>query len=298
MKKNPVVLFNDLLLKIAPYMRGIVDEQQKAFGDQWVKDFSETLDRMFKGEEHKLRGAIEGYIRYTMKAKKLQLRFEQERVYRPQSFDQVVENVYHERQYLFGTYFPGILIGHYLWRDHYLQYRYFLDEFVPLIASSATPRFCDIGVGTGFFTRLALAADERIEGFSYEISEHALAFTKAHLEAFGLAERWQYEVRNITDDPPEKQWPFIVSVEVLEHLEDPVKFLGSLRKMLLPGGKGFISAALTAPTIDHIYLYESCDQIAEQLKQAGFAVLDFIEQAAFEAPSGQTVPRVGAFIVN
>ena len=99
-------------------------------------------------------------------------------------------------------------------------------------------------------------------------------------------------------NPPEKSWPFLLSVEVLEHLEDPLSFIRQLRAMLAPGGRGFITAALTAPNEDHIYLYNSCDEIIEQLQTAGFEVISHVEEAAYKPRGDEPVPRIAAFIVK
>ena len=85
---------------------------------------------------------------------------------------------------------------------------------------------------------------------------------------------------------------------MLEHLSDPQLFLEHLRKMLAPGGRGFIAAALTAPQSDHIYLYWTPDDVIRQLTAAGFHVEDYAEQAGYEGEPGEIVPKVAAFIVS
>ena len=93
--------------------------------------------------------------------------------------------------------------------------------------------------------------------------------------------------------------PCIQAVEVLEHLRDPQLFLNNLRKLLKPGGYGFITAALTAPNADHIYLYWTPDDVMKQLVSAGFKVEDYIEEDAYEASKPEEhVPKLAAFIVS
>jgi 2-polyprenyl-3-methyl-5-hydroxy-6-metoxy-1,4-benzoquinol methylase len=87
-------------------------------------------------------------------------------------------------------------------------------------------------------------------------------------------------------------------VEVLEHLEKPVAFLKVLRRMLQDGGKAFITAAITAPNEDHIYLYNEVGDVEAQLLEAGFSVLDFQEDIAYEPKKDEPVPRLAAFIVT
>ncbi len=92
--------------------------------------------------------------------------------------------------------------------------------------------------------------------------------------------------------------PVVQCIEVLEHLSDPQTFLDHLRKMLLPGGHGFITAALTAPNADHIDLYWTPQDVIDQLESAGFKVEDHIEELAYEGAPGEIVPKVAAFIVS
>ena len=87
---------------------------------------------------------------------------------------------------------------------------------------------------------------------------------------------------------------------MIEHLENPVEFLTGLRAMLKPGGSAFVTTALTAPNADHIYLYNECSEVVDQLEKAGFLVVDeFKEERAYEPRiEDEAVPRIAAFIVH
>jgi len=97
---------------------------------------------------------------------------------------------------------------------------------------------------------------------------------------------------------PLEPLPCVQSVEVIEHLRDPQAFLRGLRKLLAAGGYGFITAAITAPEADHIYLYWTPDEVIAQLRHAGFTVNDYVQERAYEGAPGEHVPKVAAFIVS
>ena len=90
------------------------------------------------------------------------------------------------------------------------------------------------------------------------------------------------------------------SIEVLEHLEDPNLFLHGLFKSgKAGGGSGFISAAINAPNADHIYLYGSYLEVQKQIEAAGFDILDYCNDEAYEPRrNGDLVPVNAAFIVR
>jgi len=289
--------FERKLSAIAPFMGSTVEKARKAFGQEWERQFEVTLQKMFQ-DERKLESAIKGYVRFALEAVKLQKRFEREKVYVAKTYEEAAQAVYHNEEYMLNLYLPGILLSHYLWPHHFRQLLYFQEKFVPAVLQSSDKSFCDVGIGSGFYSRqmLQTAADSR--GNAYDISAYAQTYSNFQINAFDMIDRWQFELRNVITDTPKRSWPFLLSVEVLEHLEDPLSFLHALRKMLAPGGRGFITAALTAPNEDHIYLYNNCEEIIEQLRQANFKLIDYKEEYAYESRAGEPVPRIAAFIVS
>ena len=106
-----------------------------------------------------------------------------------------------------------------------------------------------------------------------------------------MADRFHVELRDVVDDPPAPT-DWLVSVEVLEHLEDPVRFLRGLRALLNERGKAFVTTALNAPNADHIYLYRNAAEVCVQLDAAGFAIEQY-----FCALAGKPSSRVRRLLV-
>jgi hypothetical protein len=117
--------------------------------------------------------------------------------------------------------------------------------------------------------------------------------------AFGLRGRCTLNLQDILADPPTSPASFLTNVEVLEHLENPLEFLKGLNRLLEPGGLAMITAAVTAPNADHIYLYNSVDELVSQVKEAGFTVIDSREDKAYEPKNpNESVPRNAIVIVS
>jgi 2-polyprenyl-3-methyl-5-hydroxy-6-metoxy-1,4-benzoquinol methylase len=158
-------------------------------------------------------------------------------------------------------------------------------------------RFYEIGTGTGFYTVQIFRHDKNFFGYGIDISPYSRQFTMKNIKG------WQYDSSFAAMDiniigAELEALPCVQAIEVLEHLSDPKLFLNHLRKLLRPGGYGFITAALTAPNADHIYLYWTPDDVINQLTSAGFTVDDYIEELAYEGQAGEHVPKVAAFIVS
>lgn len=292
-----IARFEAAMARRAPFMAGTVAKGRARFGPEWEEGFEETLQRLFAGDDA-MELALKGYVGFSLEMAKLQKRFERERVYAPKTYDEASAEVYHNEAYMTSLYMPGILLSHYLWMHYFSQLQYFHRAFAPYVRAAADRSFCEIGVGSGFYGRQMLSLAPDVRGHAFDISEHPLRYTARHLERFGLLERWIGTRRDVVADPPGEVFPFLVTADVLEHLEDPLTFLRRLRTMLRPGGTGFITTVITSANTDHIYLYNSWEEIRDQIVEAGFRVLDHQEDIAYEPKGDEPVPRLAAFIVT
>jgi hypothetical protein len=63
--------------------------------------------------------------------------------------------------------------------------------------------------------------------------------------------------------------------EVLEHVEQPFAMMKQIYKLLDEHGLAFITTVINAPTIDHIYLFETIESVLNMAKEAGFQVIEY-----------------------
>jgi SAM-dependent methyltransferase len=281
----------------SPVFREAVARPRAALGDKWADEFDDTIERLFPGDDD-IALAVDGYSRFALDVLRLQARFDQTGVYEARAYADVARDVYANDEYMRTCYLPGLLLSQYLWPHHHRQARFFEGVFLEDMRRAGAERFYDIGVGTGFYSRLALVGAPQVNGVGFDISPSSRDYAEHHASAFGAADRYRVELRDVLREPPEPvDW--LVSVEVLEHLEDPVEFIRALRGLLRPGGKGFIATALNAPNADHIYLYRTADDVISQLRQGGFAVEQyFCALAGKPTRSDLPVAEVAAFIVT
>jgi 2-polyprenyl-3-methyl-5-hydroxy-6-metoxy-1,4-benzoquinol methylase len=297
MELKSLELFTTLFLKEAAIFKKTFWDVQAEFGDPWRAEFDIHLLKLFALDEAAYRNAIRGYGKFAIDAMRLQRRFNQTLKYEDVSYEEACARVYLNEEYMRTLYLPGIFVSHFLWRHHYRHFLYHKERFLPLLDANSDKRFYEVGTGTGFYTVQALRHHPRAYGYGIDISPSSRHFTRQHVERWGYDDRLStldVDILEATLEP----LPCIQSVEVLEHLRDPRAFLRSLRTLLAPGGFGFITAAITAPEADHIYLYWTADDVIEQMQDAGFTVNDYLEERAYQGAPGEQVPRVAAFIVS
>ena len=198
---------------------------------------------------------------------------------------------------MLNVYLPGILLTHFLWPHHYENFLFFREKVISRIPDDKI-NFCDIGPGTGFYTRLILENKKKAQGHIFDISDHSIKFTKNHCKKFNVLDRLVSNKLNVINSSIEKKYDFLINVEVLEHMEDPIVFLKALQKMMKSNSYGFITAAVNAALEDHIYLYRSGNEVKEQIENCGFTVIEQQYDIAYEPKKNEPVPESVAFLVS
>jgi SAM-dependent methyltransferase len=276
---------------------GAIDGGEARFGPGWADEFEVTLAALFPTPE-RLAAAAQAYARFALDLMRRQRRFERERTYPAKSYAEAAAEVYLDAAFMADRYLPGLVLAHHLWPHHVRHLRFFESAFLAEIAGRGSGGFVEVGIGTGLYSRRTLELLGEARGTGYDISPASIAFAAAHLDAFGLSDRFETVLRDVVADPIEPT-PRLICIEVLEHLEDPLGFLRVLRAALMPGGRAFITAALNAAHVDHIHLYRTPGEVAAQLESAGFDVEQALLATAYPPPSpGVPVPAVAAFVVG
>jgi SAM-dependent methyltransferase len=277
--------------------RGLIGRALAEFGPAWQNDIDSTLAALFT-EPDSLAAATKGYAAFAFDAMRRQKAFETTREYPHKRYAEAASEVYFNPQHMLGEYLPGLLLSHFLWPHHYRQLQFFDQAFVAPMRLAGGSRFAEVGVGTALYSQRLLAALPAASGDGYDISPSSCAFAASHLARQGCQARYRLHEQDILARPIAPV-PWLVCVEVLEHLEDPVGFLRALRAALQPGGRAFITAALNAAHADHIYLYRSADDVLQQLQAAGFVLEQSFLAAAYAPPAaGVPVPMAAAFVLR
>ncbi|MGP1629343.1 MAG: class I SAM-dependent methyltransferase [Giesbergeria sp.] len=275
----------------------IVDRGAALFGEPWADEFEQVLNALFPTPQAVV-AAVKGYATFAMHSMRLQVAFERDLEYKVKTYEQAASEVYFNERHMMDEYLPGLFLSHFLWPHHYRQLQFFNSAFVQQMRVSGANSFMEIGIGTGLYSSFLLRKLPGICGIGLDISPHSKKFAEIQMESLGLGHRYQVELRDVTAEPVESKNHWLVCVEVLEHLDDPVNFLRGLRRNMAPGGRAFITAALNSAHADHIYLYRRPDEVLAQLLEVGFALeQSFVGVAYRPSAPGVPVPEAAAFIV-
>jgi 2-polyprenyl-3-methyl-5-hydroxy-6-metoxy-1,4-benzoquinol methylase len=240
-----------------------------SFGDSYYKvaeTFFERYLAILAAEGKTLDYAIDCYLQMIADVNSETVEFLRSGKYTSSTFQEVNERVY-ARPETMEYYMHGLILSQFLWKHHYGMFEYFISNF-PKYAASAKS-YLEVGVGHGFVLSKAVEVlDEAVQVTAVDISETSLRLAKS----FVGNDRVDYRLRDIFTFNEGHKFDFIVLGEVLEHVEQPLALLVKLHELLADGGVFFFTTPTNAPAIDHIYLFNSVDEIRELVKQAGFQI--------------------------
>jgi 2-polyprenyl-3-methyl-5-hydroxy-6-metoxy-1,4-benzoquinol methylase len=191
--------------------------------------------------------------------------------YRHQRFSDVASSVYFSPDYM-RQYMQGLALTGFLWPNHVSIRRFFTDYLERVPAGQGD--YLEVGPGHGIYMASAVRSAKYARYLGVDISPTSLELTRRMLtHATGeQPARFQLQLGNFLETSFDRSFDMIVMGEVLEHVEDPCRFLRHARDAISPNGAVFISTCINSPATDHIYLFKHDSEVGALASAAGLTI--------------------------
>lgn len=201
-----------------------------------------------------------------------QMFFEENRRYRWSRFDELAHTVYFDEAYM-RKYMYGLAITAFLWPNHAALHDFFLRTF----PRGRTGTYLEIGPGHGYyFVQSARLGDfERLLGV--DISAASVALTRDIVRHFEIEKKCRAEVIEtdfLSFHEEVVEYSCIVMGEVLEHVEDPGRFLSAIARLSGPSTHIFVTTCMNAPAVDHISLFRAGKDVEDIITSSGLKLVE------------------------
>lgn len=219
----------------------------------FCEEFLGIIKRKSKSRNNYIH-SLDTFIQLSREVTLLQARLTRDGRYEHSSYDDRLENVYHNKEVM-DDYMDGLLVSQIFWPNHYLFGQYFV-KCNHLTDESS--QILDVPLGGGIYTYYLAKYFKFKLLISMDISPHSKALAEEFLQASRVdLTNTQTELRDVFIMEERKTFDFIVCGELLEHLEKPDLLLKKLAACLKDDGKVFLTTAIFAAARDHIYLFNN-----------------------------------------
>jgi SAM-dependent methyltransferase len=166
-------------------------------------------------------------------------------------------------------YMIGLLVSLVFWWQNGAPLMHFRDAFLPLFRGPF--RMLEIGPGHGIWTSFMLRQPGCAGVTGMDVSPKSLELTRACLDRFGLAAKFDALRGDICRPPAiERTFEGAVVSQVLEIVSDPAAALRNLHGLLKPQGLLYLNAPVDFAAPDHIRRWHSSAEIDALAADAGF----------------------------
>lgn len=240
----------------------------------------------------------DAFVRFSTDVNFAQARYEAAGHYEHKSFEDCKASVY-SRDDAMDDYLSGIFLTNFLWAHHLDLSLLFESRFIERLADHA--HIIEIASGHGGWGLWALERRAQATLTGFDISPKAIEMSTRLAQAAGKADRAQYRLQDVmtldaaTIDPADA----CICSFLIEHLERPEHLLSVIAKLLRPRGTAFLTGALTAAQIDHIYEFRFESELVQLAERHGLRVLDMRSAGPARTLRGaRFLPRSIALVVQ
>lgn len=250
------------------------------------------------GEQGWLPRCVEAFTRFSSDVILAQARYEADGHYERFSFEVCNAEVYGQREVM-DDYLWGVYLTNFCWAHHMELSLCFRDRFLRRLP--AAPALVEIAPGHGGWGVWALSQrpDARLRGF--DISPSSIAIASSIAGAAGVSERASYTRRNALDlgAMPAAEADAVICSFLIEHLEQPARLVEVIAHLLKPGGRAWLTGAITAAQVDHIYEFRHESELVLMAEACGLRVLETLSVNPRRLlPRARYVPRSMGLILE
>ena len=118
-------------------------------------------------------------------------------------------------------------------------------------------------------------------------------------KSINLADRIDFVLGDALETAMDPVFDAGMACWLLEHLERPEQLLQNLERNLRTGAYAFVTGALTAAEIDHVFEFRRESETITMAEDAGFRVLAMLSTAPRDHPEGaRFLPRSQALVLQ
>lgn len=242
--------------------------------------FAQGLASLLAAKSLNLEYVAEAYIKMCQDMLREQVRFKRTGQYRCLGASAAYAEVYTSEAEM-ASYMYGLALSQFLWPNHYEILSFFLRASRSM---TGVGRYLEIGPGHGLFLANALEMFPAAESTAVDISPVSLGLCRELVACLAPGRTCAYVEADATRHQFHDRYDYIVMGEVLEHVDEPLRLLQVMRRLLAENGRLFITTCANCPAIDHVYLYDSVAQIRNQVAEAGLAVVEDLPLAVGDFP--------------
>ena len=241
---------------------------------------------------------VDAFVAFSTDVNIAQVRYEADGHYPHKTLADCYEELYARKDSM-SNYLWGVYLTNFLWAHHMELCLFFEDRFLTRLEGHA--RIVEIAPGHGGWGIWALSRlnDARLEG--YDISSSSIKIARQLADSAGVKERARYIEKNALELPEmaDGSADACICSFLVEHLEEPEKLFAIIADFLKPNAKAYISGALTAAQIDHIFEFRHESEIILLCEKYGLRLLESVSvNPRRTLPRARFLPRSQAVIVE
>ncbi len=227
--------------------------------------------RYLEKENIPLETAVDSYLKMCEEMMEAQLHFMKTGQYPTATSEEFVGSLYEDEDRM-KSYMIGLAMSQFLWGSHYDIYCFFgkyLNDQAPKIRS-----YLEIGPGHGLYMKKAMDILKRCERFqAIDISPVSIKVTQSIINYFKPeCKNVTYKTTDMMVLDVDETYNFVSMGELLEHVDRPTEILKKLHFLMGPGGESFVSTSINSPAKDHVFHFETLDQVREMFEKCGFSI--------------------------